>query len=51
MITGRKPSSQVPPGETISSSRAWLALLIFSLLSGVLYWILRNAPEASLFSF
>ena len=51
MITGRKPTSQVSPGETISSSRAWLALLIFSLLSGGLYWILRNAPEASLFSF
>ncbi len=51
MITGRKPPSQVPPDQAINSSRAWLALLILALLSGVLYWILRNAPEASLFSF
>jgi hypothetical protein len=51
MITGRKPSSVVPPGEEIGSSRAWLALLCLAVLSGLLYAIVRAAPEASLFVF
>jgi cytochrome b len=51
MITGRKPAEQVPPEQAIDASRAWLALLILAVLSGVLFWILRNAPEASLFMF
>ncbi len=51
MITGRKPSSAVPPGEEISSSRAWLAMLCLAVLAGLLYAIVRSAPEASLFIF
>jgi|JI10StandDraft_1071094.scaffolds.fasta_scaffold406944_2 cytochrome b len=51
MFTGRKAAAQVPSDQAISSSRSWLALLILALLSGVLYWVLRNAPEASLFMF
>lgn len=51
MITGRKPSSVVPPGEEIGSSRAWLALLCLAVLAGLLYAIVRAAPEASLFIF
>jgi cytochrome b len=51
MITGRKPQAQVPPDQVIDASRAWLALLILALLAGALYWVLRNAPEASLYMF
>lgn len=51
MITGRKPQAQVPPDQAIDDSRAWLALLILALLAGALYWVLRNAPEASLYIF
>jgi cytochrome b len=51
MITGRKPAAAVPPGEEIGASRSWLALLCLAALAGVLYAIVRSAPEASLFIF
>lgn len=51
MITGRKPASAVPPGEEIGASRSWLALLCLAALAGLLYAIVRSAPEASLFIF
>lgn len=51
MITGRKPLAQVPPDQAIGSSRTWLALLLLGVLSGVLFWILQNAPLASLYAF
>lgn len=51
MITGRKPATAVAPGEQIGSSRSWLALLCLAVLGGLLYAIVRSAPEASLFIF
>ena len=51
MITGRKPAASVAPGEEIGSSRTWLALLVCGVLGGVLYAIVRAAPESSLFVF
>jgi hypothetical protein len=41
----------VPPAEEIGSSRSWLALLCLAALAGLLYAIVRTAPEASLFIF
>lgn len=51
MITGRKPSQQVPAGQAISSSRLWLAVIVASLVGGALAWVVRTAPEASLYVF
>lgn len=51
MITGRKPAAAVPPGEAIAASRTWLALLVLAVLAGLLYAIVRGAPESSLFIF
>jgi cytochrome b len=51
MITGRKPAAAVRPGEEIAASRTWLGLLVLAVLAGLLYAIVRGAPEASLFIF
>ncbi len=51
MITGLKPAASVPPGEGIGASRTWLAVLVLAALATLLWYVVRNAPEASLFSF
>ena len=48
MLTGRRPSSEVPPGEEITESRAWLALSIVVALAGLLALAIRAAPTAVL---
>ena len=52
MITGRKPSDLLPPGASdIGSSRTLLAVGIAAALGALLWWVVKNAPEASLFAF
>lgn len=52
MITGRKPGDPLPPGVGgIDSSRTLLAVAIAAALGALLWWVVRNAPEASLFAF
>ena len=52
MITGRKPGEMLPPGAGgIDSSRTLLAVAIAAALGALLWWVVRNAPEASLFAF
>jgi cytochrome b len=48
MFTGRKPAAWVQPHEAIDRSRTGLALAIAVVLAGILGWIVRSAPEASL---
>lgn len=49
MITGYKRG--VPVGAGIAGHRAALAVAIVAAVSAALWWIIRNAPEASLFSY
>lgn len=52
MITGRKPGYLLPPGASdIGSSRTLLAVGIAAALGALLWWVVRTAPEASLFGF
>jgi cytochrome b len=52
MITGRKPGDLLPPGALdIGSSRTLLAVGIAAALGALLWWVVKNAPEASLFAF
>lgn len=51
MITGRKLADVVPEHERISSSRLWLALGLVSIVGAGLFWVIRTAPEASLYVF
>lgn len=51
MITGRKRAADVPAGQGIDASRTWLALAVATLLILGLVWIVRTAPEASLYAF
>jgi cytochrome b len=51
MISGRKSPARVPAGQGIESSRTWLAVLLALLAIVVLIWVVRSAPEASLFAF
>jgi len=51
MITGRKPADVVPEHERISSSRLWLAVGLASIVGAGLFWVIRTAPEASLYVF
>lgn len=51
MITGRKSAEQVPESEQVTDSRLPVALVLLALIIGALVWLVRNAPEASLFSF
>lgn len=48
MFTGRKSLADVPPHETIRTSRAWLAALILAGVATTIAIVVRNAPEASL---
>lgn len=49
MITGRKSSAAVAPESGISGSRTLLAVVILAVLGALLWWIVRSAPDASLF--
>lgn len=52
MVTGRKPGESLPPGATdIGPSRTLFAAAIAAALGALLWWVVRNAPEASLFAF
>lgn len=51
MVTGYKPGELVPQAERIKGSKLWLAILIAASIGGVLAWIVRSAPEASLYVF
>ncbi len=51
MITGRKSLERIPEDERISSSKLWLALVLAAIVGAVLAWIIRSAPEASLYVF
>ena len=52
MITGSKPGYLLPPGASdIGSSRTLLAVGIAAALGALLWWVVRTAPEASLFGF
>jgi cytochrome b len=46
MITGKKPSPWLGPGDAINGSRTWLALLIVLLLALGLVWLVAAAPPA-----
>jgi len=48
MITGKKPAQWLRPGDEISGSRTWLALLIVLLLALGLARLVATAPPASL---
>lgn len=51
MITGRKTAANVPEEDRISSSRLWLAILLAVIVGSALAWVIRSAPEASLYVF
>jgi cytochrome b len=51
MITGRKAANRVPAAEELRSSRTAVAVAILIALGAVLYWVIRTAPEAMLFSY
>jgi len=51
MITGRKFAENIPEQERISSSRLWLAIVFAMIVGTSLAWIIRSAPEASLYVF
>ena len=52
MITGRKPGRLLPPGAAdVGPSRTLLAVGIAAALGALLWWVVRTAPEASLFGF
>jgi len=51
MITGRKAVESVPEEDRISSSRLWLAIIVASIVGAILAWVVRSAPEASLYVF
>jgi cytochrome b len=51
MLVGTKAGDTIPPQERIANSRAGLWALIVALVGGVLYLVVRTAPEASMFSF
>jgi len=48
MISGKKPAKWLRPGDAISASRTWLALLIVLLLALGLARLVATAPPASL---
>jgi cytochrome b len=48
MITGRKRAEDVPDGTELDSDRVWLAVVLVAIAAGVLWYVVRNAPEASL---
>ncbi len=48
MISGKKPAQWLRPGDAISGSRTWLALLIVLLLAFGLARLVATAPPASL---
>ena len=51
MITGRKAVESVPEEDRISSSRLWLAIIVALIVGAILAWVIRSAPEASLYVF
>lgn len=51
MITGRKAAAEVPANESITASRAWLALLIAALSAATLWYIVKHAPSADIMMF
>lgn len=51
MFTGRKSVSDLPSGAGIEGSRIGIALLVVGVVSGLLYWLVSTAPEASLYVF
>lgn len=51
MITGRKSEENCPENERISSSRLGVAIILALLVGAALAWIIRSAPEASLYVF
>jgi cytochrome b len=48
MITGRKPSAEVPAAEAITGSRVLLAVVIVAALAAALGLAVRAAPEATI---
>lgn len=48
MFSGRKSAAEVPPQESIPTSRVWLAALILAGVATTIAIVVRNAPEASL---
>lgn len=51
MFTGRKSNELVPASEEIGHSRWPLAIVLLTLIVGALIWLVRSAPQATLFSF
>jgi cytochrome b len=51
MLVGTKPGDAIAPEERIANSRLGLWAVILAALGGLLYLVVRTAPEASLFSF
>jgi cytochrome b len=48
MITGRKRAEDVPAADEIDSDRAWLAIVLVAIAASALWYVVKNAPEASL---
>lgn len=44
MFTGYKPAALVPENHAISSSQLLKALIVSAISSGVVYWVIANAP-------
>ena len=51
MFSGRKPATLVGAGESIGSSRLWLAALLLAAIAGGFGWIVTHAPDAAVSSF
>lgn len=48
MVTGLKPSRQVGPGAGIDHQRLGLAAVLVAVAAAALWWVVSNAPRASL---
>jgi cytochrome b len=51
MFTGRKSGAFIPPQEAIPGSRIVLAIILAAACAGLLTWVVRSAPEASMVGF
>lgn len=48
MITGRKRTAGLPPGQGLAGHRLWLAAVLVAVASGVLWRVIETAPRASM---
>jgi cytochrome b len=51
MFSGRKPATLVAAGESIGSSRLWLAVVLLAAVAAAFGWIVTHAPDVPVASF